>query len=98
MMLLKLPGLRKLSALKEKKTTMTISPTSTGQLPRLPPRMLSRTRPKKPSGTSGSGAARGRVRAHTGGSGSVCGIPETFVGTPAVIACTTSCCVVCSRS
>ena len=83
--------------MKEKKTTMTVRPISTGQLPRLPPRMLSRTRPKKPSGTS-SGRGRDRVRAHTGGSGAVCGIPETFVGTPAVIACTTSCCVVCLRS
>ena len=36
--------------------------------------------------------------AHDATSASVAAMPETFVGTPAVIACTTSCCVVLSRS
>ena len=36
--------------------------------------------------------------AHDATSESVAAMPETFVGTPAVIACTTSCCVVLSRS
>ena len=95
MMLLKLPGLRKLSALKEKKIAMTTSPMSTGQLPRFPARMLSRIRPKKLSGDGLLPAAAAPVlRAHCSGSGAVDGMPETFVGTPAVIAWTTSCCVV----
>ena len=98
MMLLKLPGLRKLSALNEKKMTMTTSPISTGQLPRFPARMLSRIRPKKLSGTSGSGCGGRRVGAHAGPPAAVEGMPDTFVGTPAVIAWTTSCCVVLSRS
>src|SRR6266566_6545825 len=38
------------------------------------------------------------VRAHDASSGAVVGIPATFVGIPAVIACTTSCWVVFSRS
>src|ERR1700758_2115781 len=37
------------------------------------------------------------VRRRHAGAAAVAGIPETFVGTPAVIACTTSCCVVLSR-
>ena len=37
-------------------------------------------------------------RAHDASSGAVAGMPATLVGIPAVIACTTSCCVVFSRS
>ena len=72
MMLLKLPGLRKLSALNEKKVTMTTSPISTGQLPRFPARMLSRIRPKKLwlHGLLAGGRSAG---AHDGSSGAVDG-------------------------
>ena len=97
MMLLKLPGLRKFSALKEKKITITASPISTGQLPRVPPRMLSSVRAEEALGQRRLRLDGGRVGAHAG-SGLVDAIPATFVGTPAVIAWTTSCCVVFSRS
>ena len=56
--------------------------------------MFSQTRvPRLSSGsaTSNAGAASASVVAHDGAS---IGMPETFVGAPAVIACTTSCCVV----
>ena len=49
-------------------------------------------------GQDGLRRERRSVVAHTGGSGSVEGMPDTFVGTPAVIACTTSCWVVAVRS
>ena len=98
MMLLKLPGLRKLSALNEKKMTMTTSPTSTGQLPRFPARKLSSDPSEERLGQDRLRRERRSVVAHTGGSGSVEGMPDTFVGTPAVIACTTSCWVVAVRS
>ena len=76
MMLLMLPGLRKFSALKEKKMKITASPISTGQLPRLPPRMLSSMRPKKLSGTAAGAAAVASVLtpapAPRGDSGDLC--------------------------
>ena len=46
----------------------------------------------------GLGDDGGGVAAHACGPPPVDGIPETFVATPAVIACTISSCVVCSRS
>ena len=42
MMLVKLPGVKKLSALNEKNRTMSARPIRTGQLPRLPALMLLR--------------------------------------------------------
>ena len=86
MMLLKLPGLRKLSALNEKKIAITTSPISTGQLPRLPPRMLSRARATKVSGVVTPGATAVGVGAHAASGWRSTGCPDTFVGTPAVIA------------
>ena len=71
----------------------------TGALPRLPVRTLSQMRCG--SGSSGDGLGR---RAADGGGGHalasepVLGMPETFVGRPAVIASTTSCWVVFARS
>ena len=62
--------------------------------------MLSTTRPKKLSGTTAAAAAVASVLTLSSGAGAgaVEGMPDTFVGTPAVIAWTTSCCVVLARS
>ena len=94
---MKLPGLKKLSALKEKKITMTDQADDHRPAAEVAAADVVPDAPEEALRYLLRGG-RDRVRAHTGGSGAVCGIPETFVGTPAVIACTTSCCVVCLRS
>ena len=75
----------------------------TGPLPRLPERRLSIIRPGYeaiPVGSSGGGASTSGSRlrmTHASASVPVPGMPETRVGTPAVIAWTSSCCVVSLR-
>ena len=76
-------------------------PMSTGRLPTSPARIASiRSRDRAVSAAPPAGAAA--VASALGGAhasaSSVDGIPETFVGTPAVIAPTISCCVVFARS
>ena len=70
----------------------------TGVGPRFPVRMLSQMRRGIDAMPTGSSSAAWAPRAHTGGSGPVAAIPATLIGRPAVIACTTSSCVVLARS
>ena len=90
---MKLPGLRKLSALKEKKTTITDEPDQHGPAAEVAAADVVEDARRRSSRAPQAGAAA-VASVLTRGSGSVDGMPETFVGTPAVIAWTTSCCVV----
>ena len=104
MMLPKLTAVKKFVALIPKKTTMKIWPTTIGTIPRLPERRLAdraalQDRPSAPSPADGAACSRSTAPAAlTPSAPLVAGMPETFVGTPAVIAATTSCCVVVARS
>ena len=69
----------------------------TGVGPRFPVRMLSQMRRGIDAMPTGSSSAAWALRAHVG-SGPVAAIPATLIGLPAVIACTTSSCVVLARS
>ena len=106
MTLMKLGAVKKFVAVKLKKAMIATSPAMTGRTPRLPDLTLSRIRCPSPGCSSGaSPAGRLDARSHDIGFGAhdapstaVSAMPETFVGTPAVIAWTTSCWVVVSRS
>ena len=106
-MLLKLTAVKKFVDLKLKKTTMKMRPRTIGRTPRFPALRLSTTRrisPDSPVCSASSGARASvladdvGVRGAHGVASTVAGIPETFVGMPAVIASTTSCWVVFRRS
>ena len=105
MMLLKLSAVKKFVALKLKKTVISTRPRTIGRTPRLPVlrcrRPLPDARLRLRLVSLGKPDARCRdigLGAHVASSGTFSGTPATFVGIPAVMACTTSCWVVLSRS
>ena len=94
----KLTGVKKFCAVKPNAMTTMRSAPMTGALPRLPVRTFVQNRCGVALLLDLGGDGRS-VRAHAFDLPSaVPGIPETFVGMPAVIACTISSCVVFSRS
>ena len=101
MMFTKFDAVKKFVAVKLKNPTMRISPITTGRTPRFPDLRFPIARCQTPSCSSESGGPRsgGDVdRAHATTPASTSATPATFVGTPAVMACTSSCCVVLARS
>ena len=99
-MLLKLSAVKKCAALKLKKTTMNARPMTIGRTPRLPVLMLSSARPTRLLAGGGRSVLSDDLdwRLCHGAAPAAAGTPGTFVGTPAVIASTTTCWVVFSRS
>ena len=93
----KFDAVKKFVAVKLKNPTMRISPMTTGRTPRFPDLRFPIARCQMPSCSSESGGPRSEAatssRAHATTPASASATPATFVGIPAVIACTTSCCV-----
>ena len=106
-MLTKLSAVKKFVALKLKKTTMKMSPSDDREDAEVAGLDVVHPAPVEAGETARLRLLCGRRRAladHVGRAhcaapaAAVVGMPETFVGTPAVIASTTSCCVVFARS
>ena len=98
----KFDAVKKFVAVKLKNATIRTSPSTTGSTPRFPDLRFAIARCQTPSLLLGvrraelGGGDVGRAHATTPASASA--TPATLVGIPAVIACTTSCCVVVARS
>ena len=98
----KFDAVKKFVAVKLKNPTIRISPMTTGSTPRFPDLRFPTARCQTLSLLFGIRRAEIRDsdvdRAHATTPASASAMPATFVGIPAVIACTTSCCVVLARS
>ena len=98
----KFDAVKKFVAVKLKNATMRTSPSTTGSTPRFPDLRFAIALCQTPSCSSesrrASSEAATSARAHATTPASTSATPATLVGIPAVIACTTSCCVVVARS
>ncbi len=97
MRFVKLAGVAKFGAVCQKTATTIQSARMTGQLPRLPALKLSLKRCHSDSSSRVSTSLAAATAIYTLPA-YVWAMPETFVGSPAVIACTISCCVHLTRS